>query len=64
MQEILDNLPEGGFDGEVMLKDSFGHRWFQCNSCGGIVRDSDMAYYGGVNSVNKGLCRECSRRGQ
>lgn len=64
MQEILDGLPEDGFDGDVMLKDSFDHRWFQCVGCGSIVRDSDMAFYGGANSVNKGICRECSRRGQ
>lgn len=61
LQEILANLPENGFDGDIPLKDSFGHRWFVCTSCGSIVRDNDMLYYGGISGINKGVCRECGR---
>lgn len=64
MQEILGSLPEEGFDGEAPLIDSYGHRWFLCTGCGSIVRDNDMSFYGGANGVNKGICRECNRRGQ
>jgi len=64
MQEILANLPEDGFDGDAPLMDSFGHHWCLCTGCGSIVRDSDMSFYGGVEGVNKGVCRDCGRRGQ
>lgn len=62
LQEICDTLPECGFDGDTPLIDSFGHHWCLCTGCGSIVCDSDMSFYGGANGVNKGVCRECSRR--
>lgn len=61
-QEILDRLRENGPDENVMLKDSFANRWLWCISCGSIARDIDMASYGGKNSANKGICRECSKQ--
>ena len=63
LQEILDNMPEDGFDGDMPLVDSFGHRWFICTSCGSIVPEKDMLVWGD-DGVNKGICRACSRRGQ
>lgn len=62
LQEICATLPECGFDGDTPLIDSFGHHWCLCTGCGSIVCDSDMSFYGGANGVNKGVCRECSRR--
>lgn len=63
LQEICDSLPECGFDGDTPLIDSFGHHWCLCTGCGSIVCDSDMSFYGGVNGVNKGICRECGKKG-
>lgn len=62
MQEILNRLPPDGFDGDIPLIDSYGHHWCVCTSCGSIVCDSDMSFYGGANGVNKGVCRECGKR--
>ncbi len=64
MEEILANLPEDGFDDDAPLMDSFGHHWCLCTECGSIVRDSDMSFYGGAAGVNKGVCRDCVRKGQ
>ncbi len=64
IQEIIANLSEDGFDGDAPLMDSFGHHWCLCTECGSIVRDSDMSFYGGAAGVNKGICRDCGRRGQ
>ena len=42
--------------------DRFGRRWIKCKECGSILRDTVMAYYGGPDGVNQGICSACSRK--
>ena len=41
------------------IVDSTGVRWFKCTVCNDIKEDPEFVYYSGI----KGLCRECSRKG-
>ena len=41
------------------ILDSTGVRWFKCTECNDIKEDPEFVYYNGI----KGLCRECSRKG-
>ena len=58
----LSDIQYSNFDGNEPIYDRFGNRWLKCTDCGKLCRSHEMAYYGGPNSVNKGLCRECSRK--
>lgn len=42
--------------------DRFHRRWIQCEVCGEIKRDDQMASYGGINGANRGICAACSRK--
>lgn len=42
--------------------DKFGNRYIMCERCGIIKKSYDMAIYGGPNSMNIGLCTQCSRK--
>lgn len=42
--------------------DCFGRRWIRCKLCGQIQRDTAMAYYGGQDGPNQGVCSNCSRQ--
>ena len=46
-----------------IIRDSFGQRWIQCERCGEIKPDYEFSFYGGKNSVNLGICRDCSKQG-
>ena len=46
---------------EEWTVDCFGRRWILCERCGQIKRDTEMAYYGGSDGPNKGVCSTCSR---
>lgn len=59
LAEIRDRFTQQ----EEIIRDSFGQRWIQCKVCGEIKPDYEFSSYGGKNSVNLGICRECSRRG-
>lgn len=50
------------FNVDVPIADIFGYRWFLCTTCGCIHREDEMSYYGGLNMVNKGMCRNCSKK--
>ena len=39
-----------------------GQRYVRCTRCERVVPDYDTVYCGGRTTLNKGLCRECSRR--
>lgn len=41
--------------------DRFNTRWLKCTCCGGIKPSNEMASYGGYNSANRGICRDCAR---
>lgn len=43
--------------------DKCERRWIQCKVCGEIKRDFDFSSYGGINGMNLGLCKVCSRKG-
>jgi hypothetical protein len=36
----------------------------QCRECGQVLRDTEMAYYGGPGGANLGVCSKCSRKGR
>lgn len=41
--------------------DQFNVRWLKCTCCGEIKSSDEMSSYGGRNSANMGICRDCSR---
>ena len=47
---------------EEWTVDCFGRRWILCERCGQVKRDTEMAYYGGSDGPNKGVCSVCSRK--
>lgn len=53
-------IREADYDSNERIVDEYGYRWLLCTVCGQIYREDDMSSYGGRNSVNKGVCRNCS----
>ncbi len=47
---------------ENIIRDRFGNRWVKCEGCGKIKQDFEFASYGGLNHINLGTCKECSRK--
>ena len=47
-----------------IIRDRFRNRWVKCEKCGAIKQDVEFVSYGGINHVNLGLCKECSRKMQ
>ena len=47
---------------DYSVVDMFGHRYVLCESCNKPYLTTDMAYYGGSISRNKGLCRYCNQK--
>ncbi len=47
---------------ERIARDSFGHRWVRCKICKKSRTESEFIEYGGQNSINLGICRECNKR--
>jgi len=47
---------------EMQTRDKFDRRWIQCVVCGQIQMSDDMADYGGINRMNKGVCKACARK--
>ena len=45
-----------------IIRDRFGNRWVKCEVCGAIKQDIEFSSYGGLNHINLGTCRECSRK--
>jgi hypothetical protein len=45
-----------------IIRDRFRNRWVKCEKCGAIKQDVEFVSYGGINHVNLGLCKECSRK--
>lgn len=41
--------------------DQFNIRWLKCTCCGEIKSSDEMSSYGGRNSANRGICRDCTR---
>lgn len=52
------------FDGPAddLIYDRFNRRWLKCLICGEIKPEGEMAIYGGRDGLNKGTCRDCSRK--
>lgn len=48
---------------DTQIRDTYGQRWAKCEVCGEIKPDFEFVSYGGINSVNLGICRDCSRKG-
>ena len=49
---------------EQRTVDRFNRRWILCEECGEIKQDRQMAFYGGVGRINRGVCSSCSREGR
>lgn len=45
-----------------LIYDRFNRRWLMCLVCGEIKPEGEMVVYGGRDGLNKGTCRECSRK--
>ena len=58
----LKEVQDKDFNGNEPIYDSSMWRWLKCTDCGKLFRADQMASYGGQNSINKGICRECSRK--
>ena len=41
--------------------DQFNIRWLKCTCCGEVKSSEEMSSYGGRNSANMGICRDCTR---
>lgn len=46
---------------ETPIIDRYGRRWIQCKFCRKKDIETSFASYGDLNSVNLGICNECSR---
>lgn len=46
---------------QIVIRDSLGRRWVQCELCGEIKLEAYFGKYGGINHVNLGVCNACSR---
>ena len=57
----LTDVKEKNFDGDEPIYDRFEWRWLQCKSCERLFRADQMVSYGGHGSINKGICKECSK---
>ena len=55
------DVKEKNFDGDEPIYDRFEWRWLQCKSCERLFRADQMVSYGGHGSINKGICKECSK---
>jgi hypothetical protein len=44
--------------------DCYQRRWIKCRECGQVLRDTEMACYGGPGGANLGICSKCSRKGR
>lgn len=58
-EEIANNFNADSVEWTV---DRFNRRWIQCQKCGKIKQDAQMASYGGINGMNRGICAACSRK--
>jgi len=50
------------YQNENHVVDKRNKRLLLCTSCNQIYSEDDMSSYGGEDSMNKGICEECSRR--
>ena len=57
----LSDVQESDFDGDDPIYDRQKWRWLKCTSCEKLLRADQMSSYGGPGSINKGLCRDCSK---
>lgn len=49
---------------EQRTVDRFNRRWILCEECSEIKQETQMAIYGGIGRMNRGLCSSCSRKGR
>lgn len=49
---------------EQRTVDRFNRRWILCEECGEVKQDTQMAIYGGIGRINRGVCSSCSRKGR
>ena len=49
---------------EQRTVDRFNRRWILCEECGEVKQDTQMAIYGGIGRINRGVCSSCSRNGK
>lgn len=61
MAEFERELPTLLLQQDREARDPYGNRWVLCSSCGLIAQDSEFSSYGGIGSVNLGICRECMK---
>lgn len=49
---------------EQRTVDRFNRRWILCEEYGEVKQDTQMAIYGGIGRINRGVCSSCSRKGR
>ena len=49
---------------EQRTVDRFNRRWILCEECSEIKQETQMAIYGGIGRINRGVCSSCSRKGR
>lgn len=42
-----------------IIRDSNGNRWVKCKFCGKISMEKDFVIYGGIGTINIGICYDC-----
>lgn len=46
----------------TQARDQIGVRWIRCEICGTVDTASEFSTYGGINHLNLGICRKCSKK--
>lgn len=44
---------------EDIARDAQGVRWVRCEYCGKIAPADEFVIYGGIGTINLGICRHC-----
>lgn len=44
---------------EEVVRDEQGRRWVKCEYCDKIAPADEFVVYGGIGTINLGICRHC-----
>jgi len=56
-EQIYDKINQQ----QHQVYDSLGIRWIKCEKCGAVEISDKFNMYGGINHINLGVCRNCSK---
>lgn len=60
--KMYDEVKDRFTQQEHIIRDSSGTRWIKCEKCGVIGLERNFVSYGGINHINLGICKSCSRK--